>query len=377
MSDDLLRGVRWGAVAVWVIGSALSFHVEGVPFDRTGLLLWIALGLIAWSIGKRALWTVVVDFLPLAAVLFGYDYLRGVSETLGMPTWWHPQADVDRFLFFGHIPTVWLQERLKHADVRWYDVLVCLCYLSFFFLPYVTAGVLWLRSRADFYRWSLRFVTLSFLGFVLFALMPAAPPWAAARCTAADVADHPNNPPCLDAPADARPLGGLLGQLHHTRPGANPWLERIPLRGFSELHLSAARSLLEEGQQVVDQVAAVPSLHAGGTMLFVIFLWPRVRTWWKPVLVAYPVLMAFSLAYSGEHYISDQLAGWLCAALVALAANRVEGRWKTRRRALRDRAPDTLGPQPEQAPSGRRSDPVVENPCPPTQPLSETTPSST
>ena len=42
--------------------------------------------------------------------------------------------------------------------MRWYDVVVALCYFSFFFLPYVTAGAMWLRSRADFYRWSLRFV---------------------------------------------------------------------------------------------------------------------------------------------------------------------------------------------------------------------------
>ncbi len=96
-------------------------------------------------------------------------------------------------------------------------MLVALCYISFFFLPYVTAAALWLRSRADFYRWALRFVPLSFLAFGFFALMPTAPPWAAARCTALQVADHPDSPPCMAL--TSRTDGGLLGQMTDNRPG--------------------------------------------------------------------------------------------------------------------------------------------------------------
>ena len=97
--------------------------------------------------------------------------------------------------------------------MQWYDVVVCICYFSFFFLPYVTAGVMWLRSRTDFYRWSLRFVGLSFFSFALFLLIPAAPPWAAARCTPAEVAGHPNNPACMYSgdPVPRRPAR----RVHH------------------------------------------------------------------------------------------------------------------------------------------------------------------
>jgi len=361
LSPDILRGARWAAIVIWAFALANQIYFGGVPFDRTGQLFWIALGLMAASIGKRALWTVVVDFLPLALVLIAYDYLRGLSETLGMPTWWTPQLNVDRILFFGHVPTLVLQEHLKYPTVRWWDVAVCICYVSFFFLPYVTAGVLWLRHRRDFYRWSLRFVALSFLGFVLFALIPSAPPWAAAQCSAAQVAEHPAEPACINTAPTSKLHGGLLGPYHPSVPGAHPFVERIAVRGFSELHLSVARSLVEEGQGAVDPVAAVPSLHAGGTMLFVIFMWTRVRRWWRPVLASYPVLMLFSLAYSGEHYVSDQLAGWLCAALVCVVASRIE------RRRKRRRAPDTLeSPTPE----------TVETSCLPIQPPPETTRSS-
>lgn len=359
---QVMRGARWGALAVWVAVLALSWSIHGIPFDRTGLLLWIGVGLVCVCVGRHPVWMlwVLVDFLPLAAVLIAYDRLRGWSDTVGLPTWWTPQIAVDKFLFFGHEPTVWLQEHLKDPQVQWYDVVVCICYYSFFFLPYLTAGVLWLRSRRDFYRWTGRFVGLSFLGFALFVLVPAAPPWAAARCTSLDVAGHPNNPWCMWY---GRPQGdGLLGAFSAHRPGANPYVELITTRGFSKLHLSVADSIIDQGRAYIDNVAAVPSLHVGGTVLFVLFMWRRVNRWWRPLLAFYPFLMLFSLVYGADHYVCDGIAGALCAALVHWLGGRVE------RRLGRRRPPDTLDGPPR---------PTLESPCPPTHPQPETTPSST
>jgi hypothetical protein len=307
------------------------------------------------SIGRHPVWLVwvVIDFVPLAAVLIVYDYLRGLSDTVGMPTWWRPQIDVDRWLFLGHEPTIWLQERLKHPDVRWYDVVACICYFSFFFLPYVTAGVLWLRSRADFYRWALRFVALSFFAFTIFLLMPSAPPWAAALCTPKEVAGHPNNPACMNIGAHAVD-GNLLGPYGPGQPGANPWIERIVGRGFFELHLSVAHDLLHKGYAVADAVAAIPSLHLGGTTLFVIFMWNRVNRWWRPLLVAYPLVMTFSLVYTAEHYVADCIAGALAAWLIHVLANRIE------QRRARRAAPDTLETSSQQQ--------TQESQCPPIHP---------
>jgi PAP2 superfamily protein len=364
LTPTVLRYLRWGAVGVWAGVFAWDCYDHGLHFDRTGQLMWLALGLLAATIGQRRFFFVFIDFVPFAAVLIAYDLLRGAADGLGMPTWWTPQIDVDKALFGGTVPTVWLQERLKYPSVQWWDVAVCACYISFFFLPYLTAAVLWLRNRGDFHRWAGRFVALSFAGFALFALIPAAPPWAAARCTPANVAAHPHNPGCLNADPATVPHGGLLGAMHSARPGANPWIERLSFKGWSDLHLTVAGNLVKEGQAAVDQVAAVPSLHAGGTLLFVLFLWPRVRRWWRPLLVAYPVVMAFCLVYSGEHYVSDLLAGWLLAVLVHLGAGRIE-RWRAARRA-----PDTLEALP------RASDAPLETPCLPTDSLPETTPSS-
>lgn len=364
VTPGLLTWTRWVSLVGWASAFLIQVRYQGVPFDREQLLLWIVIGLAAASIGRRALWTVVVDWLPFALVLLAYDYLRGLSDTLGMPTWWTPQLDVDKFLFGGTEPTIWLQEHFKYGHARWWDVVVTLTYVSFFVLPYLTAGVYWLRSRAEFRRWAARFVALSFLGFGLFALIPAAPPWAAARCSGAQVADHPANPPCMGLDQKYVPDGGLLGPLSHPRPGAAPYFERLSGYGWNKLHLGIAQTLLDKGQGTVDLVAAVPSLHAGGTLLFAIFIWRRVRVWWRAVLVAYVVLMAVSLAYAGEHYLSDVLAGWLAAAVVCGVFSLAE------RRKKRAHEVDTLGrPTHAATPTASR----METSCPPTAP----TPSST
>lgn len=361
LTPRLLRFARWTALTVWAVSLGYDVGRNGIPYWRSDLLLWLALGLVAWSIGRRNVLAVVIDFVPFAAVLLAYDYLRGISDTLGMPTWWTPQIDADKFLFFGTEPTVWLQAHLRYPTVQWWDVAAALCYISFFFLPYVTAAALWLRSRRDFYRWALRFVPLSFLGFVLFTLIPAAPPWAAARCTGYAVADHPSNPSCMTDPP--RPDGGLLGAMMQHRAGTVPWTEQIALRGLGPLHLKFAQQVITAGRLSVDAVAAVPSLHAGGILLFTLFMWQRVNRWWRPLLVAYPLFMAFTLVYAGEHYVVDVLAGWLCALAVHLAASRIERRRNARLAVVR-----LDGNAPSQK--------TVENPCPPTELLPETTPSS-
>jgi hypothetical protein len=369
---QMLRGLRWGAIAVFAAALSYNWYQDGIPFDREGLLLWVAIGLGCFCIGRHPVWLlwVAIDFLPFALVLVAYDYLRGLSDTVGMPTWWTPQITVDKFLFFGHVPTVWLQEHLKHVHhvgVQWYDIVVCVTYYSFFFLPYVTAGVMWLRGRSDFYRWSLRFVSLSFLAFALFLLIPTAPPWAAAHCTGADVSGHPSYAPCMYE-TGVQPHVGLLGGFTAHHPGANPWVERIAGDSFYKLHLGVAHGLWSKGFSVADPVAAVPSLHVGGTVLFCMFMWTRLRKAWRVLLIGYPLVMVFSLAYAGEHYVADGIAGALCAWLVHWLAGRIE-RWRRNRRAGTGRgAADTLEAPPVT---------TQESPCQPIHPLQETTPSST
>ena len=354
----VVRRLSWVALSIWFVALATEIAIAGVPLDRQGVLAWIATGLLAASIGRRPLWTVIADWAPFAAVLVVYDYTRGIADTLGMPVLWSQPGDVDKAMFGGTVPTIWLQEHLKLGHSPWWEALVSLTYASFFLMPYVVAGVLWLRARSAFRKWALRFVTMSFLGVACFILIPAAPPWAAAACRPVDVVGHPSDPVCMYFSAQYTASNNLLGVMHPVNQGANPWVERLSGRGWQAMHLPVAKQMLDEGQGAVDLVAAIPSLHAGCTLLFVIFAWTRVRKRWRPLLAGYALMMAFSLVYSAEHYVIDILAGWVMAVLVSIGFNRYESRGK------RVAPVDTLDTQPPSA---------MENQWPPIA----TTPSST
>lgn len=320
-----LTWLRRIAILTWAVVIVYRTATDGFAFNRELLLLYICTGLAAASIGqgKRVLY-VVRDWLPFALVLIAYDLSRGAASLVGRPTLWHWQADADRWMFFGTMPTVWLQEQLKLPHPPWWEVIISTVYMSFFILPYVIAGVLWLRNRDEWKAFVRLFVGLSFAALVIYALLPAAPPWAAARCTADDVAGGPSGPKCMFRPARGVPDGGLLGAMQSTRDGANEWVERIVGRGWGKLNLHSATALLDQGQASVNLVAAIPSLHAGLSLALAIFLWRRVNRRWQPLLVAYVLTMAFTLVYSAEHYVVDILLGWALAIIVTWALSRVQ-----------------------------------------------------
>ena len=332
--EHRLAWTRRAAVAIWAVVVVYRTATDGFAFNRELLLLYIATGLIAASIGRgHKVFAVLRDWLPFALVLVLYDFSRGAADMLGAHTLWRFQPDADRWFFFGTVPTVWLQEHIKLAQPPWWEVIISGIYMSFFVLPYLVAGVLWLHNRTEWAAFVRRFIALSFAALVVYVVLPAAPPWAAASCTPADVSGGPANPPCMFRGAAGVPDGGLLGAMHVSQPGAHQFVERISTRGWGTLHLQSAGALLDSGQASVNLVAAIPSLHAAVTAMISMFLWRRVRRGWRPLLVIYPLAMAFVLVYSAEHFVVDILLGWALAAAVSAAMALLDSRWSRRRAA--------------------------------------------
>ncbi len=273
----------------------------GLPLDREQVILWVMAGLLVSTFGRAKSWQVVTDWLPFAVLMVAYDYSRGFARTINLPIHYTPQIDVDRFLFFGHVPTVWLQNRLAQPNPHWWQVFVTLAYLSHFILPFAVAGVLWFRNRRTFLAFAGRFLTLAYLGLVTYVLFPAAPPWIAAS----------NGP----------------SELRHGHAPYIGTVHRVVNQGWDLLGLHRASDVIEKGQATVNLYAAVPSLHAAFAALVSAFLWKRAKPWVRPVLAIYPVLMGFSLVFGGEHYVSDILLGWLYVAAVMFGWSRWERRF--------------------------------------------------
>ncbi|HKJ35378.1 MAG TPA: phosphatase PAP2 family protein [Solirubrobacterales bacterium] len=254
----------------------------GIPVQRELVIIWICGGLVCVSLGRspRQILQIVTDWLPIVAVLAVYDLTRGAADSLGIGVHVQEMIDFDRALFLGETPTEWLQARLYDPFVLdWWDVAFSIVYTSYFIVPFALAGVLWARERPAFLRYSKRLVTLAIAGLATYIAFPAAPPWMAGQ-------------------------QGLLEGVHRTTA-----------EGFTTLGVGTA-GLFSKGQQSVNLVAAVPSLHAAFTALVAIFLWNRVRPALRPLLALYPLAMGFTLIATGEHYFFDIVLGWAYAGAV-------------------------------------------------------------
>ena len=286
----MVRSCALGAYLVALVAWSARY---GVPVQRELVIAWTCGALACVSVGQppRKILQIALDWLPIVVVLGIYDLTRGAADSLGIGVNFHPMIDFDRFLFFGQVPTEWLQARLYEPGVvNWWDVAFTLVYTSYFIVPFALAGVLWARDRPAFLRFTRRLVSLALAGVATYICFPAAPPWMAGEM-------------------------GLLDEIHRTTS-----------EGWSVLGVGTA-GLFSKGQSSANLVAAVPSLHLAFTALVAMFLWSRVRPRVRPLLALYPLAMGFTLVATGEHYFFDVLLGCLYAGGVMLAWS-----WWERRR---------------------------------------------
>lgn len=278
---------RVAALALLAVLFVAWWLTIGLPTDITAALGWMWAATICWNIRlpPRKHLRFARDWLPVAALLIVYDVSRGLADNGATP---HVTGmiELDRALFGGELPTVWLQHYLYDlGTVRWYDILASWVYFSHFVVTLTIAVVLWLRARPVWIAFTTRWFILTALGLGTYFAFPAAPPWWAS--------------------------------VH----GLAPPIVRISSRGWHALGLHGAGNLVTQGQSLANPVAAMPSLHAAFALFAVVFFLRRVRRRWVPLLLAYPLTMAVTLVYTGEHWVVDVLFGWIyVGAALALGA---------------------------------------------------------
>jgi len=351
--------IRRLTVTIWALTIAVLLATRTMSFGRSYVLVAVAIGLAAASIGRRNMLSVIRDWLPFGVLLTVYDSTRGIAAFLGMPTQWHFAVDADRWMF-SVVPTVWLQAHLKMAEAQWWEVFTSFVYMSYFVVPYAVAGFLWLRDRDQWRRFTLRLISIFFLGLIGYVMVPAAPPWAAAKCTSVEVIDGPAFPTCITTPERAVP-DNLLGQVVPAHEGAEPYIERISSRGWEALHIGPVRDVIEVGQEKSNQVAAIPSLHAGVTALLAMFMWGRCRALGRTIFTGYALVMGFTLVYSAEHYVIDLILGWSLAALVMVICNYGEKAWYRRKGRGPADVAEAAALEPSTATFSRRDQAALED----------------
>lgn len=281
---DLRGQLRTVAPVVWVVGTVLLVVFWGVPMKHDLIFLWLGAGMAAFSWEVSG---VVRDWLPLIAVIFVYDLLRGVADGLVFSAHESPQIRVERALFGTPVPTVRLQEHFWHGanHLRWWDYAAWFLHLTHFFLTFVALAVIWVFAREQFSRYAAMVCVLSLTGFATYVLYPAVPPWMAAR--------H-----------------GNLGESN-----------RIVALVWHHLPISSGGAIFEHGKGYANDVAAIPSLHTAFAVLFTLYVWRLVPRYVRPLLAIYPVAMSVALVYLGEHYVVDCILGWIYAIFAFVSVN--------------------------------------------------------
>ena len=249
------------------------------------LLVGVTLAVWApeWRLRReRVLW------FGYVAGIFIYTLLRAYADETAIATQTSYVIHLDAWLP-GRSPVQFLQElRLDRNFPDWVDYLAIGVHWSFFITPHTGAVWAYFYRRTAFPAYAAGLVITMWLGLLLFFVLPTSPPWLAAQ-----QGEFEGVTRVMDSTIREK-LGGEGGALG----------------GGEETYDEFYNALGEP-----NSVAAMPSIHMAVT--FVMLLWAhrfaKRYTWW---LVAYCIAMAIALAYLGEHYVADEVAG-IGVALIA------------------------------------------------------------
>jgi membrane-associated phospholipid phosphatase len=308
-------------VAVYLLAAAVVYLWRGTYFvpdppDSWALLLLIgAIVLGRWKDFLR-------DWVPLVALIFGYELLRGFAGTLTVGGSLVPAydgavhyrwiLDTDTWLFGGVAPTAWLQEKLYDPGVvHWYDALAGLMYSLHFALPLVFGYIIWVRDRDRFRLFTITLLFMTYTTFVVFLLYPTAPPW----------------------------LVNVWGYL----PGVHDPFDQAASATADAG--SAFTTLTVWTKASPDPVAAFPSLHAAYPWLVLLFLVKFFgrRGWF---FLLYNALLWFSIVYLAQHWVVDILGGIVWATATFFIVQFIWTRLPHQTVTSSGRAAQTTSPSP-------------------------------
>lgn len=289
------------AIALYVLLVLVaSFHFNiSLTADRVAVLLLIV------ALGTGRIRAFLRDWSAFVVVVLAWQVLQGMSHSFShLKPHVTEMIVVDKFLFFGHLPTLWLQQHLYHAShVAWYDIGATVLYTLHFVFPLGFAFVLWFFRRELFGQFMASFLLLALAGFATFVLFPAAPPWLAAD---------------------------WLPKISHLPHVTRIFDKTVPVFGGQESYSSITRWAWQHGGW--DVYGAMPSEHAA--FPFLCFLY-AVKAWRRGgwVLLPYCLAVWVAVVYLGEHYVADVLVAIAYAGLAFVGVQLSVAR---RNRAMRE-----------------------------------------
>lgn len=175
---------------------------------------------------------------------------------------------------------------LAHYRVE-IDVISGFFYLMWIPVPLAFAAFLFFKDRRQFLYFSLTFVLVNLIGFVIYYLYPAAPPWYMQLHGGDFIANTPGN------------TGGLAR------------FDR-----FFDAPVFA--SIYSKSSNVF---AAMPSLHSSYPVIVVYYGLRNRLGWFNLFFTIVMFGIWFTAVYTSHHYLLDVLAGIVCAIVAIFLFN--------------------------------------------------------
>jgi membrane-associated phospholipid phosphatase len=168
----------------------------------------------------------------------------------------------------------------RHSSIQ-LDILAGLFYLNWVPIPLMFAFYLFRKNKLLFLQFSLSFLFVNLIGFVIYYIYPAAPPWY--------VKEYGFN-------------------FYLNTPGNTGALSR-----FDEFFgMNIFGGLYSKSSNVF---AAMPSLHSSYPVIVMYYGLKSKIGWINIFFFIFMIGIWFSAVYSGHHYVQDVLAGIACAII--------------------------------------------------------------
>jgi membrane-associated phospholipid phosphatase len=216
-------------------------------------------------------------WIPFISFFLLYEFIRGHIDDLSpfknFTLYWIYDLEL---LIFKRLPSKILQDIF--IDNKFVINFSLFFYSIFFYYSFLTAFILWLKKPKVFSEYTKKFLALSFIGLLLFFLIPTAPPW-------------------------------MVNEIK------NIGIERV-LYGNTIMNQFNVFSLY---QYFIygNAVAALPSLHVAWPAFTSLFLIKITKSKFYYLFLIIPIMICFSVVLTAEHYVIDVVAGWLLATTIA------------------------------------------------------------
>jgi len=210
-----------------------------------------------------------------------YDYMKAfpnyLYQTVHIEDLYLAEKKLFGINYGGTVLT--LNEYFLQHHTTVLDIITGISYLCWVPVPLAFAGYLFFKERSFFLQFSLSFFLVNLIGFVIYYVYPAAPPWY--------VEQHGFQ---------------FIASTHGNTAG----LERFD----TYFNTTIFHSLYTKGSNVF---AAMPSLHASYPVI-VLYYGNKFKVGKINILFALLVVgIWFSAIYNSHHYVLDILAGITCA----------------------------------------------------------------